>query len=66
MSKERLVELLDEAFIISDDNYGMPNTNQVADYLLANGVVVLPCNGCALFEDNYCGRCGARMDGAEQ
>ena len=43
MSKERLVELLDKAFIKSDDNYGMPNVNQVADFLLANGVVVPPC-----------------------
>jgi hypothetical protein len=43
MSKERLVELLDEAFIKSDDNYGMPNVNQVADHLLADGWIRPPC-----------------------
>lgn len=42
--RERLINVLNEAFIKSDDNFGMPNTNQVADYLVANGVVVLPCN----------------------
>lgn len=41
--RDRLIELLDVAFIESDDNFGMPNTNQVADHLLANGVVVPPC-----------------------
>lgn len=41
--RDRLKKLLDEAFIKSDDNHGMPNTNQVADYLVANGVIVLPC-----------------------
>lgn len=39
----RLKKLLDEAFIKSDDNHGMPNTNQVADYLVANGVILPPC-----------------------
>lgn len=38
--KEKLVELLDNAIIDSDDNYGFPNTNQVADHLIANGVTV--------------------------
>ena len=38
--KEKLVELLDNAIIDSDDNYGFPNTNQVADYLISNGVIV--------------------------
>lgn len=41
--RDRLKKLLDEAFIKSDDNYGMLNSNQVTDYLVANGVVVLPC-----------------------
>lgn len=39
---ERLVELLDKAFIECDDNYGRPCTEQVADYLMSNNVVVLP------------------------
>lgn len=42
--RDRLKKLLNEAFIKNDDNHGMPNTNQVADYLVANGVVVLPRN----------------------
>ena len=41
--RERLIELLDKAFLKSDDNFGMPNVNQVADHLLANGVIVPPC-----------------------
>lgn len=41
--KEKLVELLDNAIIDSDDNYGSPNTNQVADHLIANGVTVQEC-----------------------
>lgn len=40
--REKLIELLDIAFLDSDDNYGIPNREQVADHLLANGVVVLP------------------------
>ena len=38
--RERLVELLDKAFLECDDNYGRPCTEQVADYLIANGVTV--------------------------
>ena len=38
--REKLVELLDNAIINSDDNYGFPNTNQVADHLISNGVTV--------------------------
>ena len=30
--REKLVELLDNAIIDSDDNYGFPNTTQVADH----------------------------------
>ena len=41
--KEKLVELLDNAIIDSDDNYGFPNTNQGADHLIANGVTVQEC-----------------------
>ena len=38
--REKLVELLDNAIIDSDDNYGFPNTKQVADHLISNGVTV--------------------------
>ena len=38
--REKLVELLDNAIIDSDDNYGFPNTNQVANHLIAHGVTV--------------------------
>ena len=41
--RERLVNLLSKAFNVSDDNYGTPNSEQVADYLLKNGVIVPPC-----------------------
>lgn len=41
--RDRLIELIDKAFIKSDDNFGMPNVNQVADYLIANGVILPPC-----------------------
>ena len=36
----KLLELLDNAIIDSDDNYGFPNTNQVSDHLISNGVTV--------------------------
>ena len=42
-NRERLVELLDKAFLESGDNYGIPNVNEVAEHLLANGMIVLPC-----------------------
>ena len=38
--REKLVELLDNAIIDSDDNYGFPNTEQVADHLISNGITV--------------------------
>lgn len=41
--RERLIELLSKSFNVSDDNYGIPNIEQVADNLLENSVVVLPC-----------------------
>lgn len=40
--RERLIELMRQAFNVSDDNYGTPNTEQVVDYLLENGVIVPP------------------------
>ena len=42
MMREKFIELLDKAFLKSDDNFGTPNVNQVADFLLANGIIVLP------------------------
>lgn len=44
--KKKLVILLDNAIIDSDDNYGFPNTNQVADHLIANGVTLQELDGC--------------------
>ncbi|MBO5463775.1 MAG: hypothetical protein J6A49_10745 [Clostridia bacterium] len=41
--RDRLVEMIDKAFLESDDNYGTPCTNQVADHLIENGVIVPPC-----------------------
>ena len=41
--REKLAELLDNAIIDSDDNYGFPNTKQVADHLIAHGVTVQEC-----------------------
>lgn len=41
--RKRLTKLLKEAFILADENYGMPNVSQVTGYLLANGVIVPPC-----------------------
>lgn len=38
--KQRLVELLDQAFLESDDNFGRPCTEQVATYIIANGVTI--------------------------
>ncbi len=38
--RERLIELLKQAFYNADDNYGAPNIKQVADNLLENGVIV--------------------------
>ena len=38
--REKLVELLDNAIIDSNDNYGFPNTAKVADHLIAHGVTV--------------------------
>lgn len=40
--RERLIELLKQAFYNADDNYGTPNIEQVADNLLENGVIVPP------------------------
>ena len=56
--RDRLIELLDTAFIKSDDNFGMPNVNQFADYLLENGVVIpVRCKDCKYFTRNNGGYC---------
>ena len=48
--KERLIEKLKPAVNNADDNYGVPNTEQVANYLLENGVIVLHANvGAAIY-----------------
>ena len=43
IERERLIELIDRAQAISDDNFGMTNSEQMADFLLENGVAILPC-----------------------
>lgn len=40
--RERLIEKLKQAFSVADDNYGMPNVEQVADSLLASDVIAPP------------------------
>lgn len=40
--KEQLIELINKAQLQCDDNYEITNS-ELADYLLASGVVVLPC-----------------------
>ena len=48
--REKLTELLANAIIDSDDNYGFPNTTQVADHLIAHGVTVYEDTGLILAE----------------
>ena len=40
--RDMLINLIDKAIYECDDNYGIPNSNQMADFLLANGVRVPP------------------------
>ena len=40
--RERLIELINQAQAKSDDNFGMTNSEQMADFLLENGVIVPP------------------------
>lgn len=49
MLKKRLEELICEAFLASNQNYGMPNVTEVAEYLIENGVVISfdECSGIA-------------------
>lgn len=41
--REKLIELIHTAIISARDNYGMPFSEDIADFLLANGVIVPPC-----------------------
>ena len=41
--RERLIELINQEKKKSDDNFGMTNSEQMADFLLENGVIVPPC-----------------------
>ena len=38
--RERLIELLDSGTLEVSDNYGMPNSTELADYLIDHGVIV--------------------------
>lgn len=71
-TREKLIELLDKAFLESDSNYGMPSTSQVSDHLIANGVTIpVRCGECKFTEDRtedgwlWCGKwCdGSNVDG---
>lgn len=42
MMRERLIVLLNKAQLKCDDNFGMTNSEQIADFLLENGVIVPP------------------------
>ena len=64
--REKLVELLDNAIIDSDDNYGFQNTNQVADHLISNGVTVQECGYWVSLTDCanagvYCSVCNKKV-----
>lgn len=45
MSKERLVEIIHQMFCDAEmlEAYNVKGANALADYLLANGLIVLPC-----------------------
>ena len=58
--RDRLKKVLNEAFIKSDDNFGIPNIEQVADYLIVNGVILPPCNvGDTIYFDTF--KCGKEI-----
>lgn len=40
--RERLIELINQAQVKSDDNFGITNSEQMVDYLLENGIIVPP------------------------
>lgn len=65
-SIEYLGKLLSEAFIKVNDNYGMPNSYEVAEYLIEHGVDIhymkdrakcyriIPSYKCTDDKDNFC------------
>ena len=71
VNRERLSQLLSEAFIKVRDNFGMPNSAEVADYLIAHGVTFYKRDPDKLYQvvsthvcdesDGDCGRCGDDM-----
>ena len=64
-SKERLKELLSEAFTKVKDNYGMPNVEEVADYLLEHGVEIhymKDMSKCWRIDDRDICTCPENMD----
>lgn len=66
MSKERLVELLlqTETFTADSAEYARQQAEYKADYLLANGVVVLPCKvGDTVYFDAVGYHDSAEIDG---
>lgn len=49
--RDMLINLIDKAIYECDDNYGIPNSNQMADFLLENGVKVPPVEiGTTVYE----------------
>lgn len=78
MNRERLTELLDDALAVYDVIvYALPHTDEIADYLLANGVTVqkrgrwefkgtaYACSECGTgfpAPVSYCFNCGAKME----
>ena len=56
--RERLVELIDQG---QGDIYGITQSENIADYLLENGISILPCKiGNTLYYHDY--KCGAFND----
>lgn len=61
--REKLIELLMQDPELFFDKMGKSDYENLADYLLANGVVVLPCRcGECEYHDNY-GRYGSYVGG---
>lgn len=67
--RERLIELLLESEPIKerdmDDDWLDGEIADIADYLLANGVVVLQRDGNDFNPDLYCPYCGNNLSAAE-
>ena len=54
--RERLIELIREAMRkheITIENYVIPTSDYIADYLLANGVIVPPCKVGDTVDEQY-------------